>query len=235
MSKLFSLMQEITFYFLQQNRLRFMVIWHNNPIKSKVHNRPNKNCKHVLSPKRFFFWLSFATAWLEYITVIIIFQVRNIMFAIRWWIETLSTSTGFAISLISFKAAADIGSFGVRTKSVGITVIRLWPCTFINICSQKQEESIYSEGCQWRPGLAREQALRGALAAWREKEGRHRKDCSQASRGPKISPSYHEKCRHNRHPLAIKRLTLLSSIIKPRHGEWGEKKPSSWWTFIQVL
>ena len=36
----FSFMQEITLYFLRQNKLRFILTWHCKPIKSQVHNRP---------------------------------------------------------------------------------------------------------------------------------------------------------------------------------------------------
>ena len=47
--KFFPLMQEITLYFLRQNRLCFMHVWHSKPIKSQLHNIPvhTKNCEHL--------------------------------------------------------------------------------------------------------------------------------------------------------------------------------------------
>lgn len=77
----------------------------------------------------------------------------------------------------------------------------------------------YSEGCQWEPGLACEQALQGVLAAWQEKEGLHRRACSQASRGPKISSSYHEKCRHKPTPTGHKTTNLALECNKA--SSWG--------------
>ena len=50
-------MQELMFYFLQQNRLRFMLIWYTKPIKLHMQNRHNKNCKHVLFLESYFFHL----------------------------------------------------------------------------------------------------------------------------------------------------------------------------------
>ena len=152
-----------------------------------------------------------------------IFQVRNITF-VMWWIETLSTSTSFAISLVSFKAAADIGSFSVRTKSVGITVIRFWTCTFINICSQKKKEKKESilRGLSMMPWSSLRANSPGRSSGGREKEERHRRACSQVSRGPKTSPSYLEECCHKPTPkMAINRLTWLSNIINPHDEELG--------------
>ena len=52
-----TLMQELMFYFLQQNRLRFMLLWYTKPIKLHMQNRHNKNCKHVLFLESYFFHL----------------------------------------------------------------------------------------------------------------------------------------------------------------------------------